>query len=339
MNISDSNIQLLGRYLSGNISSQEREIVELWIDESVENRNMYEEFQDLWKHSGVRASFYEIDVNEAWNKLNARIEEEELVLPASVEPQRKSPHIKRFAYAAARVAAVLVIAFGLYFIFGQSGSGEMIRYASNQVQQDPFLLPDHSKVFLNKAAHIDYPEQFSSDQRLVQFEGQAYFDIAHNPDKPFIIATGNLRVKVLGTSFTLCSCADREEVVLHLETGKVLFYTVNPDDESVLEQIVLHPGQKGIYNKSTGLLSREEFNGQNHKAWKSGVLEFVKAPLTDVFKSLERTYDIQVVTERSYDDLYLTARYQSDTPDQIFESLHLIFGLDYTISDQKVSLK
>lgn len=340
MIVNDAHIQLLGRYLSNNATPPEREQVDNWINQSLENRIVYEEFKQVWEHTSGKFPFREIDVTSAWNKLNARIEEVEVQQAIAPKAARlKIRSFKTVMYTLARVAAVVVVALGIYFMMDQQAAApDLLSYTAQQVQQEAFVLPDGSQVYLKASASIEYPEQFASDERLVNFQGEAFFDIAHNPDQAFIIAVDNLRIKVLGTSFNLCTCPDMDEAVLYLESGKVLFYSVNPTDESIMEQIILTPGQKGIYNKVTGSISKEDFVGQNYKAWKSGALEFVRAPLSEVFATLENTYNIKIVSNRSFDDLYLTARYYQETPEQIFESLHLIFGLDYTISGELVTV-
>jgi len=118
--------------------------------------------------------------------------------------------------------------------------------------------------------------------------------VAHNPEKPMIIETGNLRVKVLGTSFDLINYPESDEVLLYLQEGKVLFYSI---------------------------------------------VEFDKKPLSDVFSVLEKTYGIQVLGAESYKELLLTARYQDETVDSIFESLQVIFGIHFTYQNNQVVLQ
>jgi len=197
-------------------------------------------------------------------------------------------------------------------------------------------LSDGSSVIMNKNARINYPEEFTSESRNISFKGEAFFDIAHNPDKPFIISTGNVKVKVLGTSFDLQNNIDEDFITVYLESGKILFYSIDEIDGSILEQIILHPGEKGIYNKNTGLITKDKFENNNHIAWKTGSLEFVNAPLSDVVRALESAYNITVKSDIALSNYQITARFDNESVISIFESLQIIYGFDYNIDNDIV---
>ena len=150
-----------------------------------------------------------------------------------------------------------------------------------------------------------------------------------------IIASDNIRVKVLGTSFNLCNDINSDEITVYLETGKILFYSVN-DNDDVLEQIILYPGQKGIYNRSTGLITKNNFLDKNHLAWKTGILEFVKAPLPDVIKVIEHTYRVDIESNLPLQNNLLTARFNNETTESILESLQIIYGFHFESANNKV---
>ncbi len=214
-----------------------------------------------------------------------------------------------------------------------------LQYTATKIAEQPMILADGSEVTLNKGAKISYPEIFTSDTRKINFEGEAFFNISHDPEKPFIINSGELQIEVLGTSFNFCTCPEGDNMVLYLESGKVKFSSINTANGSVREQLVLMPGQKGIYNKINGMISRAEFSNQNYLAWKTGILNFEKTPLSEVFYAIEQTYDLAIKSNNSFEMQCLTARFENETPESIFESLHTIFGIEYTFEGQTVVLK
>ncbi len=329
-------IQQLVSYLTGNCSKKEQGLVEQWLNMSDDNMSLFDEFKQAWDYTSVRNDSCLIDINNRWDdfKKRANFTEE---IPVEVVENSTSFSIKGILNYAASIAAVIVVVFGLYLLFDKGNQAGTLSYTATVAQLDsPFVLPDGSDIIMNRGAKVEYPEYFSSDIRKVNFKGEAFFDIAHNPDNPMVIATDNVRVKVLGTSFNLCNCIGTDEITVYLETGKILFYSVDIIDGSVLEQIILLPGEKGIYNKSTGLISKHEFTNNNHTAWKTGVLEFVNAPLPDVIKVIEKTYSISISSDKVLSDYKLTARFNNETPESIFESLQIIFGLDYEINDNSV---
>jgi len=329
----------MGKYFSGNCSEEEKVLIEDWLNQSPDIQAVFEEFDQVWKVTGVEIDNETVNIEKDWIELNKRISAFE-----SINDEINSTQFsisKKLVYFGARIAAVLVIAFGFLFFFNQIKSKSVpvtIDYTATDLQQAPLVLADGSKVFLNKGSEINYPEEFASDNRRIDFEGGAFFDVAHNPEKPFIITVGELEMEVLGTTFNLCTCPNSDEVVLSLETGKVRFSSMNAEDGTVKEQVILTPGQKGIFNKKTGLISRTDIKNRNYLAWKTGVLVFDKTSLDEVISTIEQTYNIKIISDKSFADLCLTARFENEKPEAIFQSLHTIFGIQYSIDGNTVFL-
>ncbi|MDP2723847.1 MAG: FecR domain-containing protein [Bacteroidales bacterium] len=340
MNKEFEHIDLISRVLSGNYTASEKETLMQWIGMSNENKNTFLSYESTWNLAGSVAPKVNFDVNASWDKLNSTIlcfEGDQIINTKDIEPVVASR--QRFGFYLKRIAAVLVIAFGMFYLLNQKPQAEILTVASLEAIDAQTILPDGTKIFLNQNTKVSYPEVFASNERLLDFKGEGFFEVAHNPEKPMIIETGNLRVKVLGTTFDLINYDESDEVFCFLQTGKVLFYSINPDDGSVVEQIILVPGQKGVYNKVTGSISKESFTGNNFMAWKSGELEFVKTPLSDVFDVLEKAYDIQITSTKKCNQELLTATYHNETIESIFESIRVIYGIDFKIEGKQVVLQ
>ncbi len=328
------NKEILLRYFSGNCTSDSRREVEHWAAKNRENQQMFDEYLQIWNLSKPYPLYHEPMLDEAWEELNRRIYYAEQFVPIS--NHKNSLTNRRLGLIFVRVAAVLFIAFGLLYFLHQSPQQVPIKhFATMETQKAPVILPDKSKVTLNSQSELAYPLRFSSLVRKVNFEGEALFEVAHNPKKPFVVFAGNVRVKVLGTVFDLRNLPDENDITVYLKSGKVLFYSVNQNNE-IKEQIILHPGEMGVYDKTTQLITRKKFDNDNYMAWENGNLEFVKAPLSDVFQTLEKTFKLKIITEVPCNNYYLTARYFNESPQSIFEALHVIYGLHYKISGNKV---
>jgi ferric-dicitrate binding protein FerR (iron transport regulator) len=331
--------QLFSKYLSGNCSDEEKVSLEKWLKQSPENQVEFDDYQKIWQYAEVNEGKYVIDVDAGWKELNQRMNAVEAL---TVMQENKPAFNKRLIYIASRVAAVLIISLSLYFIFNSTHKNKETSYVQLTAAEvnEPFIvLSDGSEITLNNNASISYPEEFSADVRKIKFEGEAYFNIAHNHEKPFIIDAGDLQIKVLGTSFNFCTCPEGDIMVLYLESGKLQFASVNKADGSVKEQLILMPGQKGVYNKESGLISKTEYKNQNFLAWKTGVLTFEETPLAEVLSTIGQTYKLNIKTNKTYDACCLTARFENETPESIFESIHTIFGVEYDIDGQNVVLK
>jgi len=327
------NIQYLVSFITGNCSTQEQKMVEQWINLSVDNTLLYVEFKKAWETTSINNDNCEIDINRAWTNFKVLADFKEELSPQIAKSKISK---RRIYYYAARIAAVVMFSFGIYFLFNNEKPIDTVRYSSVDEQSNlPITLPDGSKITVKNGEEVEYSEDFSEGFRNVDFKGEAFFEVVSNPEQPMIIACENMRVKVLGTAFSLNNCKINDEISVYLQSGKLLFYSVDKDG-SIINQVSLKPGQKGIYNKNSGVICKFEMADENCIAWKTGVLEFVNAPLIDVISAIENTYNIKVRYKYSIRDYLLTARFSNETPESILESLNVIYGFNYEIRDNKI---
>ncbi|UAY55398.1 FecR family protein [Arachidicoccus terrestris] len=190
-------------------------------------------------------------------------------------------------------------------------------------------LQDGTKVALNAASTIVFPETFTGKFREVYVQGEAFFDIRHDPKHPFIVHSGPVTMKVLGTAFNVNTFGDTQTTTL--VRGKV---QVTEGDQSV----VLSPGEQSVYSKG-GDLSRHEVDVRLYTAWYQGDLFFDDASLTDIVRILGRVYDYDFkFSDPSLKDIRLTLDMRK--PASIREVLQLIrktgTDIDFKINDKEV---
>jgi ferric-dicitrate binding protein FerR (iron transport regulator) len=283
-------------------------------------------------------TFTSVNTDLAWEKVQHRISAHESTRGRFIKP---SVYVPRLAPVLVRIAAVFILALTAYFMFRYEASPAYItQTADNSVGMQALVLPDGSKVYLKEGASITYPDAFTADERKVEFEGEAFFEITADPSKPFRIMAGPVGVEVLGTSFNLDACPGHDQVVLSLHSGQVLFYSLDPDNGEIKEKVLLKPGQSGIYSCQTGLLHRSLAMEPNHLAWKTGVLEFNDTPLNEVLDQLSEHYQLEFQCEHpSPEQLKLTATFDNEPIESVIESIGLIFGFEECETDSVVRLK
>jgi transmembrane sensor len=165
-------------------------------------------------------------------------------------------------------------------------------------------LPDGTDVWLNSVSSIRYPTAFPGRERKVEITGEAYFEVAREEAKPFVVEVSNMEVKVLGTSFNINSYEDEGPVRTTLLDGKIAVALPSDGQSKSGEFVVLKPGQQAVAASGllTGGIDREtqhltivnDANVEQVMAWKNGFLSFKQADLTTVLRQLERWYDIDV---------------------------------------------
>ncbi len=157
-------------------------------------------------------------------------------------------------------------------------------------------LPDGSKVWLNAASSIKFPVAFTGKERKVWINGEAYFEVARNKQKPFIVAFDETEVKVLGTSFNVSSYNDESVNVTTLIEGSVSVQTAK-------DELILKPGEQATGKGNLKLNTKA--NIEQVMAWRNGAFDFNDQDFVACMRQLERWYDIRVV----YDGPKPTAKF------------------------------
>ena len=147
-------------------------------------------------------------------------------------------------------------------------------------------LSDGTRVHLNAETRLTYPVCFSSKERIVQIEGEAYFDVAPDKEHPFIVKTSHTSIRVTGTSFNVRAYADEDTESTTLISGTVRINSGN-------EEFELVPNQHYTYNKNTGTNTVANVNTDLYTSWESGSFIFLNVPLENVMSYLSKWYGFQ----------------------------------------------
>ena len=150
-------------------------------------------------------------------------------------------------------------------------------------------LEDGTKVWINSASRLRYPVVFSGDTREVYLEGEAYFEVRRDVERPFIVHSGEQKVTVLGTSFGISCYASEVNNYTTLVSGKV-----KVDFERGKQSFVLEPGMQVAYNKESGIAMERKVDVAEFVAWKDGKYIFKQKRLEDILSTLSRWYDFEV---------------------------------------------
>jgi transmembrane sensor len=185
-------------------------------------------------------------------------------------------------------------------------------HTNNTTLPEDLALADGSHILLSPQSKIHFPRLFSDDKREVYLEGEAFFEIAKNPQKPFFVYYNNIVTKVLGTSFTINTNKKTGNIEVAVKTGKVQVY----ENEKLVEYrkaeaaVIITPNQKAIYQKDSRLFETalvdqpQTLQDLQRSTWDSvitGNEKFVydQEPLNNVFRHIEASYGIEIVTENS----------------------------------------
>jgi len=328
------NWDLIAKYYSGECNQEEIDELFKWRDENKENQILFNQVKQDLEIINLNKSMNKINVDSAWEKLKNRIQEDEQNMPVIEEEKVRFltfPAVLKFA-------ATIVILLGIGFFSTKiyhniANKNITLEYASLNKLGEEFVLPDGSTVVLNSDSKISYPKVFASNERRIELEGEAFFNVTKNSEQPFIIEAKNAEVKVLGTSFNVNASIPGNIVEVFVETGLVQLSRKKNGDEKIL----INPGDVGVL--STGKLSKEENHNQNIIAWKTKEIVFHEDNLEDVIKTLNKIYKTNIECENQ-DVLKLryTSTFRNQNIDSILNVICLTFNLKIESTEDQIYL-
>jgi ferric-dicitrate binding protein FerR (iron transport regulator) len=190
-------------------------------------------------------------------------------------------------------------------------------------------LPDGSLVWLNASSSIHFPTSFVENQRRVEITGEAYFEVAKNLNKPFIVGVNNSEVQVLGTHFNINSYSDEDDVKTTLLEGSVKF--VNGATTSILK-----PGQQSQLAKNGSIKVESDVDVDKVVAWKNGLFDFENAGIETVMRQLSRWYDVEVDYNGKPDDLFIAEMRRNIKLSDALKALELTGKVRFDIQGKKI---
>jgi ferric-dicitrate binding protein FerR (iron transport regulator) len=304
-NITPYYLELALRALEGSLQGKEKIQFEDWLKES-DHKAAFGELERLYAMGEGLPSHAGMDMDSAWKKVEARTIRKPVVRPLMAQ--------NWFRYA----AALVLLIGGIWLWFGRQ---EEFKVVQSGASKRMILLEDGSRVTLNKGSELRF-KTFSGKLREVKLKGDAFFEVAKNPDKPFIITAYRSSTEVLGTSFQISSDSLSGDD-LSVVTGKVSFQSLQKPDQKGL----FVAGQSGKIGVD-GKLFRGAFNDSNFRSWQTGRLDFENARLETVASDLERHFGVQIyISEPGLKSCRFTGHFQNAGLFEIQQTLQLSLNL------------
>lgn len=236
-----------------------------------------------------------------------------------------------------RIAAVMLLLLGisgLYFLSQDFPHEELIVLESGSMSIRTIELSDGTIVKMGANSKFSYPKQFKKNVRRVEVDGQCFFQVEKDTERPFVVSMENIDVTVLGTQFEVFSYGPEEKTEVTLLSGKVQIDAFS-DWLAEKQTVVLHPDQKMIFNKKDGSIDVEEIDAGKYLSWqKSGVLSFENESLTVIIPRLEQWFGCKIVyPETGSDNLRVTVKIKTETLEEALNIISLTTKYKYVYTD------
>ena len=316
---------LLLRYLEAphQLTADEQAQMEQWLRGNPQHPEELDRLRQLWEQSAQARPLETLNTKADWATVWSRMQR-----PSATTRTLKTS--SRFTFW--RVAAAIALLLTTVWVLWQFASPAFLNNQQAYVAQDTVMtvtLPDGSQVYLNEAAHLTYEDDFGKQTRTVRLEGEAYFEVAHNPATPFLIHTEQTTVRVVGTTFNVR--ADDQAVKVTVRSGTVAF---SHQEDTVL----LTQNEVGEY-QDEGLRVFEN-NNPNYLAWKTGLLIFDDTPFRQVVQDLSGYYRIPMrIANDTLDDLTFTSTLNRQPLEEVLEELQMTLNIDYTYQANQVTFR
>jgi transmembrane sensor len=323
--------ELISKHLSGEASAEETKQVEAWVALRPENDLHFQKIKKVFEmgsafYQKVNSSGLTIDVNHEWNHFVNTVSRKETKV--------RSITLSGYASNWIRIAAaiVLLIASGLVINYFISKNQVMLFQTSENILTVP--LPDGSTVTLNKNSSLTYAPSFGEANRKVTLEGEAFFEVKRNPQKPFIISVNKTEVEVLGTSFNVQGYDGLPVVEVIVATGVVKFSAPGKNKE-----VTLRAGEKGVYSMATDLIDSGANEDINFLSWNTQKIVFEETGLRSVVETLNRVYssNLIIATEIS-PSCVVTVSFDHQTLEAVLNVLKTTLNLTYKITGNKIEI-
>jgi transmembrane sensor len=349
------NKEILVKYLNNSCTDKEFDELVRWVEKDASNKEGERWGFEDWK------SFEPDDTLENGEKYSALLDKihHEINLKKQTRQSRVFT-IAKVTNWLSRAAAILFIPlFGALLYMLSNNNFQAHRYTDLAVDSLEIIAPigsrtvvqlsDGTEVNLNYGSKIKYPRNFTGDTREISLVGEAYFDVAHNPDRPFIVKTGKLDVKALGTEFNVHAYPDDDVIETTLVEGKVVIERAISDNKNQAIGTMV-PGQHVSFNLNSGKTSSIKGKIEKYIAWKDGKLVFDNEPLTGVAEKLGRMFNVEIevadeVKNYSYtvtlvdDPLLLILDLMTEVTDISYKVYPRTKLADGTFSKQKIRIK
>jgi ferric-dicitrate binding protein FerR (iron transport regulator) len=315
----NNNIELLERYFEGKATEQEVKQLLFKLNNP--------DFEQKW-------------MQESWDEttfsMNPTVQKQIFKkIKETVAPGR-SFNAKRWFAVAASVILLLSVSLSVFLLSSKLNQNLLLadmKFKVEKGQKASLVLPDGSKAWINSGSTLTYGSHYNQKERIINLDGEAYFEVAPNKKAPFIVQSHGMSVKALGTAFNVRAYGDDRQFAAELVHGKV---EVSDDRQALF----LNPNEKIVYNRASQKMEKQTVEDCSiYGEWRNNQLTFDSETFENIAASLERTYNVKLVFESESLKRY---HYSGSLGNTSLESILQIFAmtspLSYRIQDSVIYL-
>lgn len=320
--------ELVERYVNRETTEEEERAILEWLERSDGNRKAFaDRLLNVSLHSMIANPGLDGDKEKTLDLLRLRIDRETC---CASHRRNRNVWVAPFCALAAACMAFLLVFNPFLAPRNEEPQPEELRYSYTNTRQTVVSvdLGDRTKVRLKPGSSIRYDVSGLKDRRLVELRGEAFFEVARDTLRPFIVKTGNIGVEVLGTAFSVRSCADSPKTEVVLERGSVR--VLSPEGSPM---VTMSPDQKAVYDAADGGLRMETVNAIAYAAENYNLITLNSASVAEIVRSIEDNFGVDIVVARpvSNSRKYVFSYSATDSVDDILSILEFVSGMRFEL--------
>lgn len=369
------NKDLIEKFLLGELDDQQTLDLLNWVDKSKSNRTYFARMKNLWVATHLENEYPTISIEDEYARFRYKQELKTATEDTGSKGSVRNLSRRRSFLLAIRIAAILILLYSIAGTYSYIEMNSRISYtevSTKRGEKTYLALADGTRIWLNSETSLRYPSKLDSKNVKVFLDGEAYFDVAKNTRRKFIVNTASLDIAVLGTSFNVKSYRADNTIETTLEEGKISI-TGKMGELYIKDPLVLMPNQQATFIKDIQeynikatekpdderieqlqyekeksvddinkpeILYTEEIDSKLYTSWKDGKMIFKSERFKDVTQQMERWYDMKIeITNAELKDIRYTGVFEKETIEQALNALSLSFPFHYEINQNKVTIR
>ncbi|PWS26322.1 hypothetical protein DHW03_16185 [Pedobacter yonginense] len=293
-----------------------------------------EKIDEIFNAEQILALMYLRLPDEEFQSESSRFDDFLNVVAAEQISTKRKFTFRHSTILTAIAASVIVVIFAIFYFSPANQSLTYITKHNGNGKISSFYLSDGTKVILNANSSIKLPEVFGTDKRDVSLTGEAFFEVAKDPSRPFTVEANGTKTTVLGTKFNVSAYGNSSHIQVALQEGSVEF-SANADRDKMR----LRPMEMATFSKNSKTLVRTAFNLDAVSSWKTGQITFHHATFQDISERFKNSYGIVLIDQSGKKDWNYSGHFVKTDYLSIIKSICFAENLNFKQTNQTIELK
>lgn len=365
---------LIEKFLLGELDDLQSKELLNWVEENESNRAYFARMKNLWVATHLENENPSINLDDEYGLFRFRLKMKTEKDYTGFYGRFRKFSARKTVQIAMRIAALFILIYSIIGTYTFVKWNSRITYTevtTKRGEKSYLALADGTRIWLNSETTLRYPSRLDTKNVGVFLDGEAYFDVAKNPNRKFIVKASSLDIAVMGTSFNVKSYGDDNTIETTLEEGKISI-TGKMGDVPIMEPVVLLPNQRATFIKDIHeyevkairkpidnkivpqnqiekksknikkpeILRSSQIDSKLYTSWKDGKMTFKSERFEDLALRMERWYDMKIeITNPGLKDIKFTGVFEKETIEQALHALSISFPFYYEINQNKITIR